>query len=187
MRIAGLALSVACMAAPADAFQAAPTMPDALRGLLQSLPPEVAQPLLQSTVDTLAVAIRQANAQASRTARPMPPQLQRVLAPYFPAGVLANVRFTTDARAGGGMASLLIENNAALNAVTVGDIILFRGEAQAADPCIWAHELVHVLQYDRMGVDAFAAAYATRFDEIERPAYDYQRDVCEALRERAAR
>jgi hypothetical protein len=72
---------------PAQLVQAEPdgglVMPDALRGLLQSLPPELAQTLLRSTVETLVVAIRQAHDEAAQTARPMPARLQRVLRPIF--------------------------------------------------------------------------------------------------------
>jgi uncharacterized protein DUF4157 len=43
--------------------------------------------------------------------------------------------------------------------VTLIDVIIFRDEQQAADPVLWAHELTHVEQYDRLGVEAFAVQY----------------------------
>jgi Domain of unknown function (DUF4157) len=79
-----------------------------------------------------------------------------------------------------------MEGNERVNAVTVEDIVVFRTDAQAADPCLWAHELVHVQQYERMGVEAFAALYATRFDELENPAYAYEHKVCEDLKRHPA-
>jgi hypothetical protein len=163
------------------------TTPDpsaAVRGLLQSLPPDVAQALLDQAGTTLVLAIRQAHAEAAPAARPMPPQLRQMLAPYFPADVLATVRFTTNARSGAGLQTLLMQRNAHVAAVTVDDIIVFRSDEDAANPCLWAHELVHVQQYGAMGVERFAFLYAIRFNDIESPAYEYEQTVCERLKRR---
>jgi hypothetical protein len=56
------------------------------------------------------------------------------------------------------------------NAVTLIDVIIFRDEQQAADPLLWAHELTHVEQYDRLGVEAFAAQYLQQAWVLEQEA-----------------
>ena len=58
-------------------------------------------------------------------------------------------------------------------AITLGEVILFRpGERGEADPRIWAHELVHVQQYDRWGVRGFAQRYTADHLAVEREAQD---------------
>ncbi|MDB5366158.1 MAG: hypothetical protein JWM77_2085 [Rhodospirillales bacterium] len=177
-----LASSAARAQLDADRGSATTDPSAAIQRLLQSLPPDVAQSLLDQARTTLVLAIRQAHAEAAQSARPMPPQFRQMLAPYFPADLLATVRFTTNARSGAGLQTLLMNGNGHVAAVTVDDIIVFRGDNDAANPCLWAHELVHVQQYETLGVERFALLYATRFNEIESPAYDYEQKVCAHLK-----
>ena len=48
---------------------------------------------------------------------------------------------------------------------------------------MWAHELAHVEQYRRMGVDGFAAAYITDWRAIEREATRRADRVTAAIRQ----
>ena len=58
-----------------------------------------------------------------------------------------------------GMLPYFLLGNGAVTAVTLGDVILFRDAHLAEDPLLWAHELTHVEQYRRLGVETFATRY----------------------------
>jgi len=58
-------------------------------------------------------------------------------------------------------------------AITLIDVVLFRREADAEeDAKLWAHELTHVGQYRRWGVEGFAARYVADSGALEREASD---------------
>ena len=57
-------------------------------------------------------------------------------------------------------------------AVSLGDVIVFRDAALAADPVIWAHELAHVQQYDRWGTLQFAKRYVRDHHAVELEAWE---------------
>jgi hypothetical protein len=90
----------------------------------------------------------------------MPKEIRAKLAPFFARAVLERVRYVTsrDAAAEGTLAQVLVSTGA-VEALTLGDVIVFRDGQSASDPLLWAHELVHVEQYRRLGVEAFAAQY----------------------------
>jgi hypothetical protein len=56
--------------------------------------------------------------------------------------------------------------------VSLGDVIVFRDAALAADPVIWAHELAHVQQYDRWGTLQFAKRYVRDHHAVELEAWE---------------
>ena len=57
-------------------------------------------------------------------------------------------------------------------AITLIDVVLFRSDADARhDLKLWAHELTHVEQYRRWGVDGFVARYVADSGAVEREAY----------------
>jgi hypothetical protein len=62
---------------------------------------------------------------------------------------------------------LLLLGNGAVRAVTLGDVIVFRDAHLAEDPLLWAHELTHVEQYRRWGVEAFATQYLQQAGVLE--------------------
>lgn len=64
----------------------------------------------------------------------------------------------------------LLEQGGFASAVTLIDVIVFRGPTEAADPSIWAHELTHVDQFAD-GAHSFAVRYARNWRSIEEPAY----------------
>jgi hypothetical protein len=51
------------------------------------------------------------------------------------------------------------------------DVIVFRDQAVAADPVIWAHELAHVRQYDDWGLPQFFKRYIRDPDAVESEAW----------------
>ena len=47
--------------------------------------------------------------------------------------------------------------------MTLGDVVLFKTEQMAeTDLKVWAHELTHVMQYQRWGIEGFAERYVRR-------------------------
>jgi hypothetical protein len=104
--------------------------------------------------------------------KPLPPQMHRALLGYFPDAILRKVRYA------GGHADAIEVPGLALeyghiDAITLGDVILFREERAArTDAKLWAHELTHVMQYERWGIDGFASHYLQDYDAVEREARD---------------
>ena len=70
-------------------------------------------------------------------------------------------------------------------AVTLIDIIVFSVTLRTAQQnvALWAHELLHVQQYQQWGVREFTRRLHRRdHDAIEAPAYKLQIEVARALR-----
>jgi hypothetical protein len=65
----------------------------------------------------------------------------------------------------------LLEQGGVASAVTLIDVVVFRGPSEASDPSVWAHELTHVDQYRDWGVHSFAVQYARNWRGVENPAY----------------
>jgi Domain of unknown function (DUF4157) len=65
----------------------------------------------------------------------------------------------------------LLEQGGAAAAVTLIDVVVFRGPSEAADPAMWAHELTHVDQYRDWNVHSFAVQYTRNWRGVEDPAY----------------
>ena len=119
----------------------------------------------------LTTAIRQGRDHAYPRGQAIPESIRRTLAPFFPRAVLQKVRYSTewqDATAEGALYNLLLGTGA--EAVTLVDVIVFRDEQRAADPVLWAHELTHVEQYDRLGIEAFSTQYLQQAWVLEHEA-----------------
>jgi hypothetical protein len=104
--------------------------------------------------------------------RPMPPQIHRQLLGYFPEAMLRKVR-----HASGHADSITIPGLAMtyghIDALTLIDVILFRDDdASRTDARLWAHELTHVVQYERWGVERFAMRYLQDPSAVEQEARD---------------
>jgi Domain of unknown function (DUF4157) len=108
---------------------------------------------------------------------PIPPQTRQALAPFFPGAVLDKARYTYQDRANFSITNFVIRCSGNTAAVTVDNIIVFRGPTEAQDPVLWAHELVHVGQYDRLGVEGFAHFYSIDWNGMENEAYSWQNYV----------
>lgn len=102
--------------------------------------------------------------------RPMPPQVHRALLGYFPDAMLRKVRYASghaDAITIPGLAM----SYGHIDAVTLVDVMLFRDdEAARSDAKLWAHELTHVMQYERWGVEGFAMRYLQDANAVEQEA-----------------
>jgi Domain of unknown function (DUF4157) len=120
---------------------------------------------------SLAIVIRQDRDRTYPNGHPMPKEIRHKLTPFFPRALLQKVRYSTEwsAAAGSTLYQLLL-GTGAVEAVTFADVIVFRDEQCARDPLLWAHELVHVEQYRRLGVEAFATQYLQQPWVIEREA-----------------
>jgi hypothetical protein len=104
--------------------------------------------------------------------RPMPPRVHSALLGYFPDAMLRKVRF-----ASGHADTITIPGLAMtyghIDAVTLADVILFRDDdAARTDVKLWAHELTHVMQYERWGVEGFAMRYLQDCETVEQEARD---------------
>lgn len=104
--------------------------------------------------------------------KPVPPLIQRALLGFFPAALLRKVRY---ASGNAGQISIpgLALSYGHIDAVTLGEVVLFRDERKAlADRELWAHEITHVMQYERWGIEEFAARYLEDRETIEQEARD---------------
>lgn len=116
-------------------------------------------------------------------AQPMPAAIKAKLKGVFPDAVLDKVTYTV-----GGDGSMIAQafSYGDVLAITFIDTIVFqKAEAAESDDALWAHELTHVMQYDRWGVDEFARRYATDYKAVEDEAYGFQHSYEEARRNHA--
>lgn len=104
--------------------------------------------------------------------KPMPSRIHTALLGFFPDAILRKVRYAS------GQADAITIPGLAMtyghiDAVTLVDVILFRDDRAAqADAKLWAHELTHVMQYERWGIDGFARRYLQDYEAVEREARD---------------
>ena len=131
-------------------------------------------PLLQEHAGRLLATLIQAGREAAIAAgvKPVPAPIERALLGYFPDGILRKTRYMSghaDAIAIPGMAM----GYGDIDAIALGDTILFRDDKAAlADAKLWAHELTHIMQYERWGIEGFAKRYIEDFAAIEKEARD---------------
>ena len=113
----------------------------------------------------------------------MPNEIKVDLAPYFASTpwLLDEVRWVTAEQIGG--ATNLVMLNPGVIAVTLDDVVVFRNEVDAlTNRELWAHELVHVLQYETLGVEGFAQEYlSSGGSTLEREADAFTDHVREKL------
>lgn len=141
----------------------------AIPQMIQNLPKDVGQAMLNPAAPVLATAIRFSRGQAlNRGTQPIPPHIRQELAPYFPPQILDKVRWTT---AGGISIDGALKNW--LNqegAVTLDEVVVFSSSDLTNNLELWAHELTHVLQYAQLGVETFAFQYTVNFNGMEAQA-----------------
>jgi len=119
---------------------------------------------------TLEQAIIASHNTAINGAMPIPPQIRQQLTGYASEDSMNRVRYKIGDNGFANLAHLLEQGGVAA-AVTLIDVVVFRGPSEAADPSIWAHELTHVDQYRDWGVHSFAVQYARNWRSVEDPAY----------------
>ncbi|HEY8289226.1 MAG TPA: DUF4157 domain-containing protein [Acetobacteraceae bacterium] len=133
--------------------------------------PAIAPSLMDFAAHTLARLVETARRQAiAAGVRPMPASVYRGLLGFFPDALLRHVRFASGWRGTLSLPAFAFTYGDAA-AVTVGEVILFRDERAAQrDLALWAHELTHVMQYQRWGIDGFASRYVRDSDGVESEA-----------------
>ncbi len=160
--------------------------PEAIPEMLQNLPKDVGQALLNPAGNALAFAIRASRATAGTDARPIPPNIRAQLSAFFPPAVLDRARFNTNKASISLPAAINLVNEG--NTVTLDDLIVFTDNQQANNPVMWAHELTHVMQYSNMGVEGFANVYTlTAGSGLEQQARDMEKRVRQAINSGAPR
>ncbi len=137
----------------------------------------VARPIPQiSPIDylapILAASLTAARDQYAPQAKPLPAHIRTRLARYYTEDDLAPVRYVVD-QTGQTLPALinraqLEAGDTANHAVTIGPIIVF-GHPPGPETglYLWAHEICHTLQYRRLGMEGFAAAYLADAAGIE--------------------
>jgi hypothetical protein len=135
--------------------------------------PRIAPGLLGYASSTLARLIDDARQQAiADGVRPVPAVVYRSLLGYFPSALLQKCRFAAGRSRALSMPALAFSYGDA-TAITLGDVVLFKSERVAQDDLkVWAHELTHVMQYQRWGVDGFADRYVRDSAAVEQEAID---------------
>jgi len=119
---------------------------------------------------TLERAIIESRNTAINGSMPIPAQIRQQLTGYASEDSMNRVRYKIGDNGFVNLAHLLEQGGFAA-AVTLIDVVVFRGPSEAADPSIWAHELTHVDQYQSWGVHSFAVQYARNSRGVEDPAY----------------
>lgn len=138
-------------------------------GVLSMAPPA----LLEYAASALARLIEESRQQAiADGVRPVPPRISRSLLGYFPAALLQKVRFVSGSAQPLTLPALAFGYGDAI-ALTLGDVVRFKTEKMAqSDLKTWAHELTHVMQYQRWGIEGFAERYVRDSAAVEREAID---------------
>ena len=148
-----------------------------LAGLAWILPvraqPVIEPGLLDYAGSALGALIDAARQQAiADGVRPVPPGVYRSLLGYFPAALLQKCRYAVGNARALTLPALAFAYGDA-TAITLGDVVLFRNERIAEDDLkVWAHELTHVMQYQRWGIQGFAERYVRDSAGVEREAID---------------
>ena len=135
--------------------------------------PTIAPGVLDYAAAALARLIDSARQEAiADGVRPIPPLVYRSLLGYFPAALLQRCRFATGRSRALMLPSLAFSYGDA-TAITLGDVVLFKADKVAqSDLKVWAHELTHVMQYQRWGIDGFADRYVRDTKAVEQEAID---------------
>ncbi len=168
-----VALAVAVLSAAAGAARAGveADAEDGLAELERSIQPYMVQagaPLLAALIE------HSRDAAVAQGVRPIPDAIRAALAGYVPAATLDRVRWCV---ACGG--KLTLQGGTFLldeaPAITLDYVVVWQHLADAlGDPSLWAHELEHVMQYRKWGVEGFAARYLRDYEAVEQEAAEYR-------------
>jgi len=101
---------------------------------------------------------------------PIPPEMRQALTGYASEDPMNRVRYKIGDNGFRNLAHVLEQGGFAA-AVTLIDVVIFRGPTEANDPSIWAHELTHVDQYRDRAVHSFAIQFSRDYNGVEAPAY----------------
>jgi hypothetical protein len=98
-------------------------------------------------------------------AMPIPPQVRQALTGYASEYSLNIARYKIGDNGFFNLANVL-ERGGFASAVTLVDVIVFRGPSEANDLSTWAHELKHVDQYREWDVHSFAIQYSRDYNRL---------------------
>jgi hypothetical protein len=129
----------------------------------------------------LAAAIKAARQRHLAEAKPLPPNIKEALLEYFPRHILDKAKYCI------GDIQITLPNfigqgqklfGDASFAVTVDDIIVFNVTPPLYPTDIrqwkwWIHEITHIQQYSKLGVEGFAFRYVLNHGSIENEAINY--------------
>jgi Domain of unknown function (DUF4157) len=148
--------------------------------MLRNLPKDTAQFFLNPKGNVLTFLIRRAKNDAKANCQPIPIDVSKFLSRLFPPDHLIGVCFAIYDLRRIELDSLLIGHLGVRGAVTLEDVIVFPNANNADSPDLWAHEMVHVNQYRRLGLETFAHLYMYAFAALEQEANAVQQ-VAERL------
>ncbi|TIM78229.1 MAG: DUF4157 domain-containing protein [Mesorhizobium sp.] len=120
--------------------------------------------------------IQQSRNDAMRGAQSIPPHIRQALTGYASEDSMNRVRYKIGDNGIVNLAHLTMQlgwDNP--RAITLIDVVVFKGPSEAQDIALWAHELVHVDQYRDWGLRDFAIRYARDHDGVEAPGYAKER------------
>lgn len=119
--------------------------------------------------ETFASALQRSRDSLRPTGKPIPEEVKRGLIPFYPPGLLDEVRYVIGDTSPSGVAGFAIRNGNAA-AVTLIDTVVFKDDSYLGSLALWAHELHHVQQYQEWGISGFAARYAFGWRDVEAEA-----------------
>jgi hypothetical protein len=150
-----------------------PPQLDKIPKMLEQLPQAAAQWFLNPIGGQLATLIHQARERArDSNCKPAPGRVVEEISRFMPSTVFEDVCWTV-VRDGLTLDSLAI-NDGGMGAITLEDTIVFRDGQSASNPVLWAHELIHVCQYRRLGLPAFASIYSYNWNALENEAKAFE-------------
>lgn len=182
LAISVLALCIAPATASADqGSNAQPALYDRAAGFAGGFVQVQAQSGAGMVGKTFASALTRSRDTARAESRPIPPDIRKALAPYYPSGMLDKVRFAVGDYSPDGLAGFAIRHGRAA-AVTLVDTVVFKDERYVNNIALWAHELHHVEQYSEWGVEGFASRYAFSWRSVEQAATDRADEIIRLYR-----
>lgn len=133
----------------------------------------LAQPATAQLVSVLAGLLERSRDDAiARGVNPIPEEIRDALSGFVPEEILENVRWQVE-----GESSFIGRGLFAISsayAVTLDNVIIFAGAAEASEPGLWAHEIYHVMQFDEWGIDGFLSRYIADSRSIENEAKEFR-------------
>ena len=148
-----------------------------LAGLTQQALPE-AKPISEIGMMPTAAGMLRDWITASRDAalaagtEPIPENVRQALSGHIPEDVLEKVRW---AEAGQDAITLqTIFYFGHTPAITLDYVIVFSNATAMQDEKLWAHELVHVMQFDSWGIEEFARRYVSDYQTVESEASEFR-------------
>ena len=150
---------------------------------MSHLPHDIFTALIPGAM-ALAFEIRRARGAIRPHANPIPDPIRQDLLRTLPAPVIDRVRFAfyDPSRFMDTLVLVSVRSVQAVAAITLDDVIVFRG-GDLGIRSLWAHEILHTVQYANVGVESFAALYITRNGDIENPGYELQSKVEEDMKQ----